>query len=491
MDATMAAPTRRVDMWYEGTAPQNRWTVAFRWILVIPQVFVLLFLWLAAFVVAFIGWFAALFTGLLPEWAHTFISGVIRWSTRVGAYASLLTDVYPPFSFDDEAYPARPILPPPGPLNRWAVLFRWVLVLPASAFAQIVARGLFIPLAIVAWFIVLITGQMPPQLYWAYAALLRYETRVYGYFLMLTSEYAWGMLGDEVAGLPPAPAAPLPPPPPPPVAGQAFSSAPVPPTATASTPAPDDPAAPTPAPDDATAPTPTPEDATAPAPAPEDPVAGEGSSPSGPPSWPPPVPPPAAPSGMGAMPPPLPWERVIPAAGTTAREPGWGTLVLAGAARGWMIFAIVWGSVLTVAQGPIQAAITRQDHTAQSAAQQFDTASTDLNHVNAAILAAASAARTCTSMDTVRPVQQQAATALTKLADDLRAMNLPDNANRSAGAVESDADQLSAIFTQLGNSSDCAAYHATARSSAFGTILSSYPSDVGQLLSVLHADATS
>ena len=55
-----------------------------------------------------IGWFAALFTGRLPQWAHTFLGGVVRWYTRSGAYMFLLTDRYPPFSFDDVEYPVRP-----------------------------------------------------------------------------------------------------------------------------------------------------------------------------------------------------------------------------------------------------------------------------------------------------------------------------------------------------------------------------------------------
>ena len=69
-DAAMATPTRRVDMWYAGTAPQRRLTVAFRIILVIPQIIVLYFLAIATFFVAVIAWFAALFMGRLPEWAQ-------------------------------------------------------------------------------------------------------------------------------------------------------------------------------------------------------------------------------------------------------------------------------------------------------------------------------------------------------------------------------------------------------------------------------------
>src|ERR1700736_1422494 len=137
-NAAMAMPTRRVDLWYAGTRPQGRLTVGFRIILAIPQIVVLYFLFIAMIFVAVIGWFAALFMGRLPDWAHSFISGVVRWYTRVAAYLLLLTDEYPPFSLDDEDYPARPILPAPGPLNRWAVLFRIILAIPAAVFVQIV-----------------------------------------------------------------------------------------------------------------------------------------------------------------------------------------------------------------------------------------------------------------------------------------------------------------------------------------------------------------
>ena len=230
--ASMPVPTRRVDMWYAGTAPQNRVTVVFRIILAIPQFVVLFFLWIAAFVVAVIGWFAALVTGELPEFAHTFLGGVIRWEIRVTAYMYLLTDSYPPFVLDDVDYPVRPILPGRGPLNRVSVFFRIILAIPAAVFSQIVIYGLTAPLLFVMWIVVIVTGSMPPSLYDAYSSLLRYQTRFHAWFSMVTSEYAWGMLGDFV---PPPPASSPPPigaisgwtpatpaaapPPPPPVPG--------------------------------------------------------------------------------------------------------------------------------------------------------------------------------------------------------------------------------------------------------------------------------
>ncbi len=206
-DAAMVMPTRRVEMWFAGTAAQNRWTVGFRLILVIPQFIVLDILFIVFFVVLVIGWFAALFTGRLPEWAHTFLGGVIRWYTRVTAYVFLLTDRYPPFSFDDVEYPVRPVLPGRGPLNRVSVFFRIILAIPAAVFYQIVEYGLTAPLLFFMWIVVLVRGSMPPALYDAYAAFLRYQVRFHSWFSMLTSEYAWGMLGDFV---PPTPLPPTP-----------------------------------------------------------------------------------------------------------------------------------------------------------------------------------------------------------------------------------------------------------------------------------------
>jgi hypothetical protein len=339
--AAMGIPNR-AEMWYAGSVRQGRWSVAFRILLGIPHYFVLFFLFIAMFFVAVIGWFAALFTGRLPLWASTYMSGVIRWDVRVNAYVFLLTDRYPPFSFDDESYPARPFPPPEdGPLNRWAVLFRVFLFIPASAFESIVQYGLTFPLLIVTWFIVLIQGEMPLPLYGPYSALVRYHLRAQSYFFMLTSEYPWGMLGDRAAAASPASRFAAPPPsstvpsptaPPPPFGApgsQPPSSQPY------SYPTEQGPAS-------TSAPSSYP---------------GAAGQPSTPAAVPPPPPPP---SGFGAMPPPPPGERGAPPPG--GGLPDWARLVLTGSARGWMIFAIVWGSILFGSQGTIRNAVNSNNN---------------------------------------------------------------------------------------------------------------------------------
>jgi len=76
----------------------SRLTTFFRGIMVIPQSIVLAFIGIAAAVILFISWWAILFIGRYPRGMFNFISGYLRWSTRVAGYSNFLTDKYPPFS---------------------------------------------------------------------------------------------------------------------------------------------------------------------------------------------------------------------------------------------------------------------------------------------------------------------------------------------------------------------------------------------------------
>src|SRR3990170_290530 len=77
----------------------SRWLIFVKWLLAIPHIIVLVFLYVAALVVWVIAWLAILFTGRFPRGLFDFLVGVSRWSLRVNAYAILLLrDDYPPFS---------------------------------------------------------------------------------------------------------------------------------------------------------------------------------------------------------------------------------------------------------------------------------------------------------------------------------------------------------------------------------------------------------
>ena len=197
---------------FAGPAPQSRLTVAFRIFLAIPQLIVLWLLGVAAGVITIIGWFGAvhraaallfffgaLFTGRLPVFAADFLTGYLRWLSRVYAYNYLLTDVYPPFTLDDADYPVR-LAVTPGRLNRLAVLFRFFLLIPCWIVQAVVSYGALTIFMFVTWLIVLVTGQMPDAIHQGLAAVLRYQVRTLGFAMMLTSAYPGGLFGD-----PPAP----------------------------------------------------------------------------------------------------------------------------------------------------------------------------------------------------------------------------------------------------------------------------------------------
>jgi hypothetical protein len=78
--------------------PRPRLSVAFRPILVIPQLLAIWAIGVAWGLATIIAWFAILFRGRYPRALYDFAVGALRWTTRVEAYLLLLTDVYPPFS---------------------------------------------------------------------------------------------------------------------------------------------------------------------------------------------------------------------------------------------------------------------------------------------------------------------------------------------------------------------------------------------------------
>ena len=104
-------------------------------------------------------------------------------------------DSYPPFSFTAPEAPVQIELHP-GRLNRLAVFFRIILVIPAAVIASVLTAG-WEAVAFFCWLVVLILGRIPAPLFEATAAVLRYTMRLQAYFLMLTSAYPKRLFGDQ------------------------------------------------------------------------------------------------------------------------------------------------------------------------------------------------------------------------------------------------------------------------------------------------------
>lgn len=78
----------------------SRWLIFVKWLLAIPHIIILYLLFIVAFIVLIIAWFAILFTQQFPESLFKFLVGVGRWQQRVNAYTNLMRDEYPPFSME-------------------------------------------------------------------------------------------------------------------------------------------------------------------------------------------------------------------------------------------------------------------------------------------------------------------------------------------------------------------------------------------------------
>ncbi len=86
---------------------QNRWSVFFRALLVLPALLLAsVYGWLA-FTVAFLGWFAALFTGRMPLGLRNAGALALRYSSQTYGYLFMVTDAYP--------YSGPCLAPPPAP----------------------------------------------------------------------------------------------------------------------------------------------------------------------------------------------------------------------------------------------------------------------------------------------------------------------------------------------------------------------------------------
>jgi len=193
---------------------QNRWSVAFRLILIIPQGLALIVLGIAAVVLVIIGWFCALILGRLPTSFAQYLSSVTVYSTRVASYGWLMHGKYPPFSFSGD-YPVNLDIPVTR-VRRVAVLFRIILLIPVGIVSSVVSGGAAVA-AIFIWLIVLVNGRMPLSLFASLSAMLRFQARYNAYAVMLTGKYPGELFGDQpvsVYGPPPGTAAYPPPAPP-------------------------------------------------------------------------------------------------------------------------------------------------------------------------------------------------------------------------------------------------------------------------------------
>ena len=70
------------------------------WLLAIPHYIILYVIGIVAAVLAFIAWFAGVFTGKIPDGLQKPIAMYLRYNARVTTYMLFQREEYPPFAFD-------------------------------------------------------------------------------------------------------------------------------------------------------------------------------------------------------------------------------------------------------------------------------------------------------------------------------------------------------------------------------------------------------
>jgi hypothetical protein len=177
--------------------------------LAIPWLIALAFIELGVGLVLIFGWFAALIIGRAPTTVRRAATYLLEVTLRTTAYLYLLTDQYPPSSEGAYRYPVQVLIPSATKLNRWAVLFRIFLAIPAAIVSILALYGLVI-MAFFFWLITLISGRMPLSAHDALRAAIRYQTRLNAYTFLLVPTYPSALLGDVTSSDPWAPPQGLP-----------------------------------------------------------------------------------------------------------------------------------------------------------------------------------------------------------------------------------------------------------------------------------------
>jgi hypothetical protein len=192
--------------------PLSRWLWLLKWLLVIPHVIVLAFLWLAFLVLWLVALVAIVVTGRYPRPIFDFNVGVLRWSWRVGfySYSALGTDRYPPFTLAEVPdYPATLDVAYPASLSRGLALVKWwLLALPHYFVVAIFAGGAWASwnasnghwnwtsaggliglLVFIAGVVLLFTGRYPRAIFDFVMGMNRWVYRVAAYAALMTDKY--------------------------------------------------------------------------------------------------------------------------------------------------------------------------------------------------------------------------------------------------------------------------------------------------------------
>jgi Domain of unknown function (DUF4389) len=130
-----------------------------------------------------------LFRQKYPRWWFDFAQELARFTTRIGAYVALLTDLYPSAEEEQAIHLELDYPDAANTLNRGLPLVKWFLAIPHYIVLVFLGLGA-IGAIIIAWFAILFTGRYPRGLFEYVVGVGRWALRVQAYgFLLITDRY--------------------------------------------------------------------------------------------------------------------------------------------------------------------------------------------------------------------------------------------------------------------------------------------------------------
>lgn len=159
----------------------------------VPHVFLWIFVGIWSAILAFVAFWAVLFTGRYPQSMFEFQIKFLNWHQRVYASLNNLIDGYPAFGLNGTSDKVALTVEYPESLSRGMVIVRllfgaFYLLVPHGfcLFFRTIATGV---LVFLAWWVVLFTGSYPATWHEFNVGTMRWTLRVILYNGIFTDEY--------------------------------------------------------------------------------------------------------------------------------------------------------------------------------------------------------------------------------------------------------------------------------------------------------------
>ena len=166
----------------------------FGWLyIMLPHIFVLMFVGIWSSILTFISWWSILFTGRYPQSFFEFQVGLMQWNIRLNARMLNLSDGYPAFGLHGTDDQTSLEVPYPESLSRGLAIIKFLF----GVIYVGLPHGLFLffrliwgsILSFLAFWVVLFTGSYPESWHTFNVNTIRWSTRVSLYLGFMTDDY--------------------------------------------------------------------------------------------------------------------------------------------------------------------------------------------------------------------------------------------------------------------------------------------------------------